>query len=481
MQMNAYSLLFHALDKDPGNAGALEEYLSGVPREEAAWAVYFLARKRFRRTANPNGLKKAVSAATGLPLWLVEESHGRVGNLAEAMALLAQEKVRNEGGMSLLGWTTSVFPRLSEGDWKWQAMLLQEVWKDLHPMEILPFHHLLSGHAGVSVESGLLPKVLAGIGGLHPAIVAHRLAKDWHPEREGLQGILEPVRRQEAGLVPKPFVRSIQERPGKEEFRRWQDWEIYWNPGGERAQILKSGGEVLVWSVHQRMANPVGRKLIEAAARLPDGACLEGNILAGQDFLAYHIHSPEDLNLPEIPMIQPAERVPAASWEEVASLHRKGSVPGKTGFLCKRGMEGFWMDFSPMEAYLALVGARPGNNGRLDIYSLAAKDGDSLAVVIQLGGDLTGGERAIIDRHIQEKAAGKFGPLRAVEPGLVFKVAFKGVDTASRRKSGISLVACKLVALETSKVLHDVVGLEELKGHLNGKGDARPEQDEFKF
>ena len=48
-------------------------------------------------------------------------------------------------------------------------------------------------------------------------------------------------------------------------------------------------------------------------------------------------------------------------------------------------------------------------------------------------------ELLLLDRWIRNHTTETFGPVRAVEPGLVFEVAFDAVQTSTRHKSGVAM------------------------------------------
>ena len=51
----------------------------------------------------------------------------------------------------------------------------------------------------------------------------------------------------------------------------------------------------------------------------------------------------------------------------------------------------------------------------------------------------TDGELLEIDRWVRNHTTESFGPVRAVEPGLVFEVAFDAVQKSTRHKSGVAM------------------------------------------
>jgi DNA ligase-1 len=52
---------------------------------------------------------------------------------------------------------------------------------------------------------------------------------------------------------------------------------------------------------------------------------------------------------------------------------------------------------------------------------------------------LTDAEFRQVDRWIRGHVTERFGPVRSVEPGLVFELAFEGIRPSSRHRSGVAL------------------------------------------
>ncbi len=48
-------------------------------------------------------------------------------------------------------------------------------------------------------------------------------------------------------------------------------------------------------------------------------------------------------------------------------------------------------------------------------------------------------ELAALDKWVRQNTTDRFGPVRAVAPGLVFEVAFDAAQRSTRHKSGVAL------------------------------------------
>ena len=100
--MKAFADLYPRLDATTSSNAklqAMQDYFNQAEPADAAWAVYFLAGGRPRRTVPTRQLRELTIAASNLPEWLFEESYQAVGDLAETMSLLipTAEHLSDEG------------------------------------------------------------------------------------------------------------------------------------------------------------------------------------------------------------------------------------------------------------------------------------------------------------------------------------------------------------------------------------------------
>ena len=101
----------------------------------------------------------------------------------------------------------------------------------------------------------------------------------------------------------------------------------------------------------------------------------------------------------------------------------------------------------PLLADCVLMYAQRGHGKRSSYYSdytfgcwRPVEDGsDELVPVGKAYSGFTNDELAKIDRWVRNHVTERFGPVRAVEPGLVFEVAFDSVHPSTRHKSGIAM------------------------------------------
>ena len=155
---------------------------------------------------------------------------------------------------------------------------------------------------------------------------------------------------------------------------------------------------------------------------------------------------------------------PFDSWEELAAL-RADPPPGDAqiaeGLMLKKlesiyeagRPKGPWFKWKrdPMLIDAVLMYAQRGHGKRSSFYSdytfgvwcEGADGGRVLTPVGKAYFGFTDEELKLIDKHVRDNTLERFGPVRSVrtEPhaGLVFEVAFEGLQRSTRHKSGVAM------------------------------------------
>jgi len=79
---------------------------------------------------------------------------------------------------------------------------------------------------------------------------------------------------------------------------------------------------------------------------------------------------------------------------------------------------------------------------------------------------LTDEEFRQVDAIIKKSTVESFGPVRRVEPQLVFEIGFEGILPSSRHKSGVALRFPRMLRWRTDKPVAEADTLEHLKAWL---------------
>ena len=107
--MKAFTDLYRRLDQTTRTGVKIEamaEYFRTAPPADAAWALFFLSGRRFKRLMGWVELRSLAREVAGLPEWLFEESYAAVGDLAETISLLV-ETAASPDNRSLSYWVES--------------------------------------------------------------------------------------------------------------------------------------------------------------------------------------------------------------------------------------------------------------------------------------------------------------------------------------------------------------------------------------
>jgi DNA ligase 1 len=175
----------------------------------------------------------------------------------------------------------------------------------------------------------------------------------------------------------------------------------------------------------------------------------------------------------------PADAGADADAVEGVMIKRRDSayLPGRP--------KGFWWKWKrdPFMVDAVLMYAQRGHGKRSSFYSdytfgvwNAGDDGEELVPVGKAYFGFTDAELLEIDRFVRRNTIDRFGPVREVvherEQGLVFEVAFEGLQRSTRHKSGLAMRFPRINRLRWDKPPRDADRLETLEAILQ-KIEAR--------
>jgi DNA ligase-1 len=163
--------------------------------------------------------------------------------------------------------------------------------------------------------------------------------------------------------------------------------------------------------------------------------------------------------------------------------HDAPYVPGRP--------KGLWWKWKrdPMTADAVLMYAQRGHGKRSSFYSdytfgvwTGGEDGDALVPVGKAYFGFTDDELKEIDRFVRRNTTERFGPVREVthtgDTGLVFEVAFEGLQRSTRHKSGLAMRFPRISRLRWDKPPREADRLETLEKMLerseHGRAPATP-------
>ena len=140
---------------------------------------------------------------------------------------------------------------------------------------------VITGGFRVGVSKTLVNRARAEVAGVEPAMMAHRLMGDWQPTPANYRALFAPESAQDDPARPYPFCLAYPlDDKAPATLGPVADWQIEWKWDGIRAQLIKRGGEVLLWSRGEELVGAQFPEVIEAAHAWPEEVVLDGELLS---------------------------------------------------------------------------------------------------------------------------------------------------------------------------------------------------------
>jgi len=291
--MRRFAALYAELDASTATeakVAALQRYLTEAPAGDAAWALYFLAGGKPRQTVPTAVLRAEALAAAGIPDWLFEASYQAVGDLAETIARVLPPPTRHSD-LGLADWLEQRLLPLRGASPADQSACLRTWWDELPAGQRFLLVKLIGGGFRVGVSKLLVQRALARHAGLDPKLLAQRLI-GWTdarslPTAARLQALLAPDTAAAASGQPCPFFLAhalegaVDELPAR--LGDPGQWQVEWKYDGIRAQVVRQGGAVWIWSRGEELITERFPEVAARARALPEGTVLDGELLVWRD------------------------------------------------------------------------------------------------------------------------------------------------------------------------------------------------------
>jgi len=273
---------------------------------------------------------------------------------------------------------------------------------------------------------------------------------------------------------------------------------------------LTLDGELLCWQPDAQAPMPfsvlqtrIGRKrpgaktLSAAPARFVAFDCLREG---GRDLRAHALSDRRDRldrlgqGLAGGQALSLAEPMRFTSWEAAQACRARARELGAEGLMVKHldARHAMGRIRSPHRAHwwkwkldartvdAVLVYAQPGHGRRAGLYTdytFALWDEGSeprrLVPFAKAYSGLTDQEIKAVDAIIRRSTVERFGPVRAVEPRLVFEIAFEGIQASKRHKAGLAVRFPRILRWRTDKDATQADSLERLLEMLVSNGPDR--------
>lgn len=526
--MKNFTALFTTLDqttKTNAKVDALVHFFQVSEESDRLWAIALLSSRRPKRTVKTSQMREWAAELAGIPLWLFEESYPIVGDLAETIALvLPAPRARHDH--SLTHWIEVIQSLRDEDDLK-KKEVVSAAWMGLSQVERYVFNKIITGGFRVGVSQKLMMRALARVEGQEETAIAHRLMGNWTPDNTTYHDLIQSESALDDISRPYPFylAYALEQEPG--ELGSLADWQIERKWDGIRGQLIVREGQLFVWSRGEELVTDKFPEFATLAELLPDGTVLDGEILPYKDGLpltfnvlqtrigrknvtkkilksapvvlvAYDLLELDGQDIRQQPLAERrallesllethdtggivllSEVLDYEHWADIAQVREVSRQHHCEGLMLKAKKspyrmgrkKGDWWKWKvdPLTIDAVLIYAQQGHGRRANLYTdytFAVWDGDALVPFAKAYSGLTDAEFRQITAWVRKHTRERFGPVRSVEPDLVFEIAFEGINASTRHKSGVALRFPRMLRWRKDKKASDANTLAHLKEML---------------
>ncbi|MGF1483130.1 MAG: ATP-dependent DNA ligase [Opitutales bacterium] len=534
--MKRFADLIDALDgttSTNAKVEALARYFQDAPAEDAIWGLYFLMGRRIKRLLPSKLVWEWVREVSGLPEWMVSQCYTLVGDQAECISLLVDQK--GTDAPEALHQVVATIIELRSQMAHEQERVVKDWWRRHSGQHLFVLNKLLTGAFRIGVSQKLVTRALAQVAGVPEATLAHRIMGDWEPTAAFFESVLSPNQTAADLTQPYPFFLASPLEKEPDELGSIDEWQLEWKWDGIRGQLIRRAQETVIWSRGEELVTPQYPEIVQAAARLPEGLVLDGELLAWRDgeplpfadlqrrlnrkgltrsllmevpmsFMAYDLLEADGADWRERPLAERRQRlerllpgeappllvspkVDAASWAEAGHLRQSARERRSEGLMLKRlasayqagRKRGDWWKWKvdPFEVDAVLIYAEAGHGRRANLftdYTFGVWDGEELTPFTKAYSGLSDEEIARLDKWIRQNTLDKFGPVRVVPPAHVFQLHFEGIAASTRHRSGIALRFPRIHRWRDDKQPADADRLETLRAMINAPAEPRQQE-----
>ena len=536
--MKAFAALYVELDqtnKTNEKVDAMRFYFENAPAGDAAWAFYFLSGRKPRQIIPTGKLRAWATELSGIPEWLFAESRDTVGDTAETIALLLPSN-EGLGDTSLKDLVEIELLPLRGGDEAVQRAEVVDAWSRMNYSQRLVYNKLITGSFRVGVSQQLVVRALSQIADIPVDVITHRAMGEWEPTPEFFSSLIAASGESDEVPIarPYPFHLAHQLEGAPDDLGDLADWQAEWKWDGIRSQVIKRGGEVFIWSRGEDLITERFPELAEAAAELPDGSVIDGEILPWKDgkvlpfaelqrrigrknlsakilsevpvvLQSYDMLEADGVDIRERefrerreilertlanvshPLLRLTESVETADWDGLTDRRTESRSLGVEGFMLKRKSSpyrtgrhrGDWWKWKidPLTIDAVLTYAQKGTGKRANLftdYTFGVWNEGQLVTFAKAYSGLTDAEIRKVDRFVRDNTLETFGPVRMVKPELVFEIAFENIQLSTRHKSGVAVRFPRILRQRADKAIEDADSLQsihELLAAIRGENE----------
>ncbi|MBC7899111.1 MAG: ATP-dependent DNA ligase, partial [Saprospiraceae bacterium] len=385
---------------------------------------------------------------------------------------------------------------------------------------------LIGGNFRIGVSQAMIVNALAKVYAIEAQALTHRISGQWTPDTITFDELLTGEHVRTDASKPYPFYLAYAvEGPDLPGLGDPGDWQVEWKWDGIRAQVIKRKDEVFAWSRGEDLITERFPEISAAAATLPNGTVLDGEVLPwidgkvlpftelqkrigrknvsakilaevpvvlecydlleyeGQDIRSVEFKTRREFLENIIEGLEEDARkyirltpvVEAGNWKDLAVIREQSRFLGVEGFMLKRRESpyrtgrhrGDWWKWKidPLTIDAVLIYAQKGTGKRSNLftdYTFAVWKDDVLVPFAKAYSGLTDVEIRKVDRYVRDNTVETFGPVRSVTPKLVFEIAFEALQRSSRHKSGVAVRFPRISRWRDDKTIEQADSLDTI-------------------
>ena len=286
MSLNKFSKLFEDLDSNNSSnkkVNSLTKYLKFNNNLNNILTIYLLIGKKNKRFISGKSLREYYGNIYKIPKWLIDECYSKVGDSAEVIALLLQDKILEKNikdDISLNELINEILPKLKKLDENKKKLYIKSLWEKISKDNQLIFNKILSGTFRIGVSKGLVVKAISNMTGVDESIILHRLMGELEPIEETYMFLInQKLEQKELDYKPYPFqlANTFDERIKETISVDKYQFESKWD--GIRSQIIKRSNNISIWTRGEELVNKTFPELIKIISHFKNDFVLDGEIL----------------------------------------------------------------------------------------------------------------------------------------------------------------------------------------------------------
>ena len=286
MSLNKFSKLFEDLDSNNSSnkkVNSLTKYFKLNNNLNNILTIYLLIGKKNKRFISGKSLREYYANIYKIPKWLIDECYSKVGDSAEVISLLLQDKILEKNikdNISLNELINEILPKLKKLDENKKKLYIKSLWEKISKDNQLIFNKILTGTFRIGVSKGLVVKAISNMTGVDESIILHRLMGELEPIEETYMFLInQKLEQKELDYKPYPFqlANTFDERIKETISVDKYQFESKWD--GIRSQIIKRSNNISIWTRGEELVNKTFPELIKIISHFKNDFVLDGEIL----------------------------------------------------------------------------------------------------------------------------------------------------------------------------------------------------------